>query len=287
MTDAVIDLTQLPAPSVVEPLDFEAILAAHRAELLARYPDAADVLALESEPLTKLVEAHAFRELLYRQRVNEGARAYLLAYATGADLDHKGAFYGVPRLSGEADDRYRQRIQLRVRALSGNGTREAYEFTALTASNQVRAARASQPNPGTVLVLVWPYASSTGADATATLAAVTTALLQADAHTLGVIVLTALARPHPIDVTARITREPLAPSDLLTRLAATLPALIDEHADLGRDLPRSWLTARLHGQGVAGVSYPDAAQPAELTVLAPDEYPVAGTINLIDGGVAQ
>lgn len=284
MTDAVIDLAQLPAPSVVEPLDFEAILAAHRADLLARHPDAADVLALESEPLTKLIEAHAYRELLYRQRVNESARAYLLAYATGADLDHKGAFYGVPRLPGEADDRYRQRIQLRVRALAGNGTREAYEFTALTASPQVRAARASQPNPGTVLVLVWPHA---GADAPATLATVTTALLQDGAHTLGVTVLTALARPHAIDITARITREPLAPADLLTRLAAALPALIDEHATLGRDLPRSWLTARLHGVGVAGVSYPDAARPAELTVLAPDEYPVAGTINLIDGGVAQ
>lgn len=284
MTNAVIDLAQLPAPSVVEPLDFEAILAAHRADLLARHPDAADVLALESEPLTKLLQSHAFRELLYRQRVNEAARAYLLAYAAGADLDHKGAFYGVPRLPGEPDERLRQRIQLRVRALAGNGTREAYEFTALTASLQVRATRASQPNPGTVLVLVWPHA---GADAPATLAAVTTALLQDGAHTLGVTVLTALARAHPIDVTASITREPLAPADLLTRLAAALPALIDEHASLGRDLPRSWLTARLHGVGVAGVSYPNPAQPAELTVLAPDEYPVAGAINLIDGGVAS
>ena len=99
------DLTQLPAPTVVEALDFETILASHRADLIARYPAAADVIALESEPLAKLLEAHALRELIYRQRVNDAARAYLLAYATGSDLDHKGAFYGVPRLPGETDGR--------------------------------------------------------------------------------------------------------------------------------------------------------------------------------------
>ena len=35
------DLTQLPAPTVVEALDFETILASHRADLIARYPAAA------------------------------------------------------------------------------------------------------------------------------------------------------------------------------------------------------------------------------------------------------
>lgn len=278
------DLTQLPAPTVVEALDFETILASHRADLIARYPAAAEVIGLESEPLAKLLEAHALRELIYRQRVNDAARAYLLAYATGSDLDHKGAFYGVARLPGEDDERLRARIQLRVRALAGNGTREAYEYTALTASPLVRGARATQPAPGSVLVLVWPQA---GADAQAALSAVNAAVLADGAHTLGVTVLTALARPRAIHVTARITREPLAPADLPPRLAALLPALIDQHATLGRDLPRSWLSARLHVDGVAGISWPDPARPAEVTALADDEYPVAGDISVIDGGLAQ
>ena len=100
-----IDLTTLPAPDVDETLDYEAIRAQHLADLAARYPDAAAVLALESEPLVKLVEAHAYRELLYRQRVNTAARSQLLAFATGTDLDHKGAFFNVPRLAGESDYR--------------------------------------------------------------------------------------------------------------------------------------------------------------------------------------
>src|SRR5256885_10009568 len=64
-------LDALPQPGVVETLDFERILDAHRADLLARHPEAAEVLALESEPLNKLLEAHAYRELLYRARVND------------------------------------------------------------------------------------------------------------------------------------------------------------------------------------------------------------------------
>ena len=76
---SMIDLSTVTAPQVVEALDFEAIFAQLKAELLARLPGVADVLELESEPLTKLIESHAYRELLYRARVNDAARRQLLA----------------------------------------------------------------------------------------------------------------------------------------------------------------------------------------------------------------
>lgn len=276
-------MTTLPEPQVVEQLDFEQINAAHRADLIARHPQAADVLALESEPLTKLIQAHAYRELLYRQRVNEAARARLLEFADGADLDHLGDLYGAPRLPGEPDERYRARLRLVIRALAGNGTREAYEARAMAASLDVRAARAIQPSPGSVLVLVWPRA---GADGAATLAAVTDALMHESARVLGVILTVALARPRAINVRAVVLREPGAPVDLAAQLAAALPAQLDAWAALGRSVPRSWLTARLHVPGVAAITWPNPDQPAETTVLAPDEYPVAGSIDITDGGVA-
>jgi phage-related baseplate assembly protein len=49
-----IDLSRLPAPAVIEPLDFEQILSALKADLISRDPELADTLSLESEPLTKL-----------------------------------------------------------------------------------------------------------------------------------------------------------------------------------------------------------------------------------------
>lgn len=277
------DLSQLPAPDVVEVLSFEATIADIRADLLARYPAFAEVIDLESEPAVMLLESFAYREVLYRQRVNDAARAYLLAYAAGADLDHKGAFYGVPRLQGETDARYRRRIQLRIRAIAGSGTAEHYQFIAMTASPNVRDATATQPEPGRVLVLLWLLDE---AQAAATVAAVGDALHAPAARPLGVAVTVAVARPRSIDVTARIVREASAPLDILDQLRAAIGPALADFARLGRAVPRSWITARLHVAGVASVTFPDPAAPPEETALQADEYPVLGALRIVDGGVA-
>lgn len=273
------DLTQLPPPEVVETLDFETILQVHRADLLARHPEAAAVIDLESEPLNKLLQAHAYRELLYRQRVNEAARAHLLAFATGADLDHKAAFYGLTRLAGESDERLRARVQLRIKSLAGNGTREAYELTAMTASQNVRDARATQPFPGRVHLLLWCHDA---AQAEATLATVVAAINADDGRPLGVPVTVALARARAINITAAIEREAGAPADLAQRLVVTLADALAAYARLGRDVPRSWITARLHTAQVAAVRFPDPAAPAESTPLDDDEYPTLGVVHIED-----
>ena len=273
------DLTQLPPPQVVETLDFETVLQVHRADLLARYPEAAAVIDLESEPLNKLLQAHAYRELLYRQRVNEAARAHLLAFATGADLDHKAAFYGLTRLDGESDERLRARVQLRIKSLAGNGTREAYELTAMTASQNVRDARATQPFPGRVHLLLWCHDA---AQAEATLATVLAAINADDGRPLGVPVTVALARARAINITAAIEREAGAPADLAQRLVVTLADALAAYARLGRDVPRSWITARLHTAQVAAVRFPDPAAPAESTPLDDDEYPTLGVVHIED-----
>lgn len=275
------DIATLPPPSVVEPLDFEAILAAQRTDLIARYPEAADVLDLESEPLAKLMEVFAYRELLYRARVNDAARAHLVAFATGSDLEHLGAFYNVPRIDGEADDRYRRRILLRVAALAGNGTKEHYEHVALTASQNVQDAIATQPWPGRVNVQLWLADHS---QAEATQAQVLAALTAPAARPLGVPVSVSLAKPRHIHLTARLLREGGAPVNLVAQVLESLPAAMAAYARLGRAVPRSWITTRLHVAGIARVTYPDDAAPPEVTTLAADEYPVWGTVQLVDEG---
>ena len=275
------DIATLPPPSVVEPLDFEAILAAQRTDLIARYPEAADVLDLESEPLAKLMEVFAYRELLYRARVNDAARAHLVAFATGSDLEHLGAFYNVPRIDGEADDRYRRRILLRVAALAGNGTKEHYEHVALTASQNVQDAIATQPWPGSVNVQLWLADHS---QAEATQAQVLAALTAPAARPLGVPVSVSLAKPRHIHLTARLLREGGAPVNLVAQVLESLPAAMAAYARLGRAVPRSWITTRLHVAGIARVTYPDDAAPPEVTTLAADEYPVWGNVQLVDEG---
>ena len=97
MTRPEIDLSALPLPDAVEQLDYEVILGEARATLLALAPELADVLALESEPLNKLLQTDAFRELIMRGRANDSVRAVMLALATGADLDQLVALLGVAR----------------------------------------------------------------------------------------------------------------------------------------------------------------------------------------------
>lgn len=116
---SVIDLSQLPAPSVVETIDFETLLAERKASLIALYPDdekaaITATLALESEPITKLLQENAYREMVLRQRVNEAAKAVMLAYAEREDLDQIGANYKVSRLiinAGEILTPYHQLTQ--------------------------------------------------------------------------------------------------------------------------------------------------------------------------------
>ncbi|WP_296639314.1 baseplate J/gp47 family protein [Roseinatronobacter sp.] len=149
---AQIDLSRLPAPEVIEPLDYEAMLAEMKAFVAERDPDLSAVLELESEPAVKVLQAAAYFRLLDRARVNDAARAVLLAHATGADLDNLAALLGVSRLVVapgdliaapptapvmESDMRFRARVQLSLQAFSSSGSAGAYRYWAITASADV------------------------------------------------------------------------------------------------------------------------------------------------------
>lgn len=98
-----IDLSKLPAPDVLEALDYESLLAERKAKFISLYPESERDfwrarLALESEPIVKLLEENCYLQLLERQRINNAAKATMLAYATGTDLDVIAANFNVRRL---------------------------------------------------------------------------------------------------------------------------------------------------------------------------------------------
>lgn len=149
---AAVDLSSLPAPQVVEPLDFETVLAALKADFEARHPDY--TATLESDPAMKLLEVAAYREVIVRQRVNDAAKAVMLAFATGSDLDHLGALVPVARNAGETDASYRGRIQLAPEAFSTAGPQLGYIWHALSATADIKDVTAVSPSPGDVVVTV-------------------------------------------------------------------------------------------------------------------------------------
>ena len=174
-----IDMSTVAPPDVVQPIDFEAVLADLKVEMLARLPALADVLELESEPITKLLQLMAYREVLLRQRVNEAARAVMVAYAVAGDLEQIGANYGVTRLQGETDLRLRHRVQQAFNRLAAAGPAEAYRQHALGVSADIRDVQVFSEAPGRVTVSVLALARVPAAEASPDQAAAGQALFGA------------------------------------------------------------------------------------------------------------
>lgn len=166
-----VNLSQLPPPQVVEQLSFETILAEILADFEARQKATGQpyTAVSESDPVYKMAEAAAYREMLVRARINESAKDVMLAYAKGSDLDNIGANNGVTRLVRqeadpttipptprimESDDDFRARIQLAPEALTTAGSEGSYQFHARSADGRIRDVQIKSPTPGSVLVYV-------------------------------------------------------------------------------------------------------------------------------------
>lgn len=169
-----VDLSQLPAPAVVETLAYETIFAAMLTQLQALDPSFTALV--ESDPVYKLLQVSAYRELVWRQRVNDAARGVMIAYATGADLDNLAAVFGVPRLTldpgdpvhgvpatMESDTDLRRRIILAPEGFSVAGPEGAYIFHALSASGDVLDASATSSSPDDIRALVLGVLDANGA----------------------------------------------------------------------------------------------------------------------------
>lgn len=162
-----INLQQLPMPAVVDPLDYELIFNAMLAEFQNQFPQFSAVL--ESDPVIKLLEIAAYRELNLRQTINDKARAVMLAFAVGSDLDQFCADFNIarrvidpgdltaipPRLPVfESDEALRARRQLAPEALTVAGSIGAYQFHALAASVQVKDVGVTSPAPSDIVVTI-------------------------------------------------------------------------------------------------------------------------------------
>lgn len=178
-----IDLSQLPAPVVVEALDFDTTLDDRREAFVSLFPlDMQDTirrtLSLPSDPGEKLLEFSTYLENLMRQRINEAGLSTMLAYATSTDLDNLAANYSVERqvitpadntvtpptpAVMESDDALRLRVQASMETLSVAGPTGAYEAFARAADGRVSDARAISPSPACVTVSIL----STDGDGTA------------------------------------------------------------------------------------------------------------------------
>ncbi len=297
---ATIDLSQLPAPIVVEVLDYEDILAERKATLISLYPEeqreaVARTLALESEPIVKLLQENAYREVILRQRVNDAAKAVMLAHATGEDLDQLGANFNTPRLVitpadestipptpavMETDEDYRLRLQDAFEGMSTAGSAGSYRFHARSADGRVADVTAISPSPANVTVTVLSR-DGDGTVSPELLQVVRDALNDEDVRPVAdrVIVQSAKIAPYVIEAVLYLYPGPeVAP--ILDTANKRLRAYVQNMRRLGRSIRRSSMNAALT---VEGVEHVEIIKPAADIVLDKTQAGYCTGVNITPG----
>ncbi|MFG8563264.1 baseplate assembly protein [Pseudomonas paraeruginosa] len=285
-----IDLSQLPPPHAVEQLDYEQILAERKAYAISLWPEdqqaeIAARLALESEPLTKLLEENAYREMLWRQRVNEAALANMLASAQGADLDQLAANYNVKRLviqPGdpskvppvpellESDDSLRERAQMAWEGLSTAGPRNSYIFHARAADGRVGDASAVSPSPAVAVVTV-QSALGNGAASADLLSVVEQYLNDEDRRPVADRLIVRSAEVLEYRVSATLYLNTVGPESepILEAARMQLLTFVQQRRRLGMEVSESAIHAALHVEGVKKVELSEWADIIATEVQAP------------------
>lgn len=297
-----VDLKKLPAPKVVQELSYETLLAQRKAKFLSLQEND-DMrqhwqarLQLESEPVVKLLEENAYLELLLRTNINESAKAVMLAYATGSDLDQLGALFGVTRLiiqgedlksnppspaKYEDDERFRTRIQMSLEGLTTAGSRASYEFHALSTSAKIKDVDVTSPTAGTVKVAILSTEGQGTADSDL-INAVKEQLNAEHIRPLTDTVLVESAVILPYEIQAAIT---LYPTVLESVVMANVNQAIANYANkkhlLGIDITLSGIYAALHQEGVQNVKL---TKPLADLIVQPHQVAYCTQIQVNVGG---
>lgn len=273
-TFSAIDLSLLPAPQIVEQIDYEQILAERKVYAISLWPageqaNIAARLEMESEPLTKLLEENAYRETVWRQRVNEAATANMIAFAKGSDLENLAANYNVKRLVIQAansqasppvpqvmetDDSLRERTQMAWEGLSTAGPRNSYIFHARAADGRVADATAESPSPAVVVVTVQGM-SVDGSAENDLLAVVKTYLSDDNRRPVGDRLTVQAAQILRYQVKAKLYLLTSGPEAEVALIAAEqrLRAYVHQRRRLGMEVSESAIHAALHLEGVRKV----------------------------------
>lgn len=298
----IIDLNNLPVPKVVQELSYETLLAQRKAKFLSLQEND-DMrqhwqarLQLESEPVVKLLEENAYLELLLRTHINESAKAVMLAYATGSDLDQLGALFGIKRLIIQAEDlnahppiptqyeddeRFRTRIQMSLEGLTTAGSRTSYKFHALSTSAKIKDVDVTSPTAGTVKVAILSTEGQGTADSDL-INAVKEQLNAEHIRPLTDTVLVESAVILPYEIRATLT---LYPTVLESVVMANVNQAITHYANkqhlLGIDITLSGIYSALHQEGVQNVKL---TQPLADLIVQPHQAAYCSQIQINVGG---
>lgn len=277
-----IDLSKLPPPEFIDALSYEQIYAERKAALIHYWPSneraaITELLELESEPLVKLLQENAYRELILRQRINDAGRSNLAAHASGSNLDNLLALLSVERKDKESDEDFLARALLAPQAFSTAGPSNAYKYHALSAHPDVLDVAVDRPVSGTVRVCVLSR-SGRGKPTSIILDAVQATLTADDIRPLNDTVVVEAAELQLYQVHARLLIPTGAASEPIQHSALLATELYTkEQHRLSGEVRFSGLYAALHQPGVRSV---DLTVPVSEILGSPRVAPVCTGIHI-------
>jgi len=295
----VIDLSRLPPPDAIEPLDFETLFAAFAGRFAdawdaARQRDPSlplyDVGGIETDPVVIIGQAWSYLRLLDRARVNDAVRSVLAPLAHGADLDQVAARQGIVRLTivpasegvpaiMETDAALLRRYLLSFdRPAAGTAGRYLYEaWTARPLLQDVKVnGRAVHGRIGDTDIVIAGAggAAASGEDITAVQAAVSHPHVKPEA--VGVAVIGATRVEYQVVQTIVV---PVGPdADLIKAEAeARVRSVTSARTLIGAAVPRDLIAGAAFGEGVLVVTH---VSPAASIAAHPYAIPVCTAIDI-------
>lgn len=283
-----INLALLPPPQIIEELAFERLFERYRLEFTriwgelraanpaANLPDY-DVSMLETDPAMIIGQGETYRELLARARINDAARANLLAFATGNDLDHLAAFYDVLRLPGETDARLKLRVILEIQGRSPGGPKERYKAIAMGADLRVKSVEPYRVGRSPRIHIAVYSTQANGVASPDLLEAVRQALEEDAVRLVNDEFVVSSAVLKVVNLAAEVWLLPDADQASLARAEAALRDAWGAEQALGRDLVREWWVSKLIVPGIQKVS---PLLPVADVIADPFEAIAIGALDL-------
>lgn len=287
-----IDLSRLPSPQAIEPLDYEQLFSAFRTRFLTVWDDAReadpslppyDVGALETDPVVIVGQAWSYLRLLDRARVNDAVKAVLAPLAKGANLDAVVARQNIVRLETapgipETDAQLLNRYLLSFdKASAGSASRllyEAYTAWPAMAAAAVNGWAIHGRRGETDVVIAGADGITTADDIAAVRNAVTSDASKPEA--IGISVLPAERLAYTV---SQVIRVPVGPDAELVRLEAVsrVRAATQGRFLIAAKVQRDLLAGAAYGASIIGVEH--VSPPADV-VASPYQIPVCTDIDI-------
>lgn len=305
-----IDLSKVPIPDIIQPLSFEQRFAALKQLLIDIDESYQAVVALESDPISKLLQVFAYREMHLVAQINDATRGNILASSTGNNLIALGSRYDLAPLVIQASDdsavppipeileeeqSFKRRVQMAFDGLNTAGSIDGYIFFALGADGRVADAKAVSPDPCEMVVTVLSIEGN--GSASEELLSKVRVVFGLSADGLSQSSTPSKVRPQGDRVTiqgagivsysVQAVLQLLPGPDAQVVLAAANQALAlyqKEQRRLGADITRSGIFKALHQPGVNNVSL---ISPATDVVVLEHQAAYCTSVNVSIGGVGE